>query len=140
MKRFGRKQIPADLRILSAIYRRYYGVFAKYSKGDMDRSTKIYVPIDIQQIANDLGVDEDIVFGRLYYHLEHKYGYKQDDGTSVPFFSLRVGDDVHCMNFPLMASVLADIQDQSWKHSIAIYIALASLFVSAVSVVIAILK
>jgi len=97
------------------------------------------MPIDIEKVAQDLDIDEDIVFGRLYYHLEHKYGYKQDDGTSVSFFGLKIGDDIHCVNFPLMASVLADLQDQSLKHNVAIWIAVASLFVSALSVLIAIL-
>jgi hypothetical protein len=131
--------IPTDLKILDAIYRRYYGEFSKYSNGDGSRSSKMYVPIDIKQVAYDLKIDGDIVFGRLYFHLEHKYGYKQHDGTRVPFFALSLGHEVHCVNFPFMASVLADLQDQSRKHNVAIWIAAASLVVSAVSVVIAIL-
>ena len=134
------KQIPTDLKILDAIYRRYYNIFAKYTKGDENRSAKIYVPIEIDQIAVDLKVDTDIIFGRLYYHLEHKYGYKQDDGSSVHLFSLRVGDDRHCVHFPLMASVLADLQDQSRKHSIAIWISAGFLLLSAVSLVISIAR
>ena len=133
-------RLPTDLQILDAIHKRYYEVFVKYEEGDKSRSTKNYVPIDIVQIAHDLKVDNDIVFGRLYYHLERKYGYKQDDGTSVPFFSLRVGGDVHCVNFPLMASFLAGLQDQSWKDCIAIWIAVGALFVSVVSVVVSILR
>lgn len=54
------------------------------------------------------------MFGRLYYHLEHKYGYKQKNGAAVHFFahSLGVGEDreLHCVNFPYMASVLAELQ------------------------------
>jgi len=133
-------RLPTDLQILDAIYRGYYEVFAKYAKGDESRSTKLYVPIDIEQIAHDLKVDEDILFGRLYYHLDHKYRYKQDDGAGVHFFCLRSGDDIHCVNFPLMASVLADLRDQSWKHRIAIWIAVGALFVSAVSVLISIFR
>jgi len=133
------KSIPTDLKILQAIYDVYHEEFGKFVKGGGGRSTKIYMPIDIERIAHDLRVDQDLVFGRLYYHLEHKYGYKQSDGVNVYFFALRIGDDIHCVNFPFMAAVLADLQDQSRKHNWAIWIAVGSLIVSAVSVAIAIL-
>jgi hypothetical protein len=114
-------------------------VFSDYGDGKkQSRSSKIYVPIDIAEIARDLSVDKDIVFGRLYYHLEHKWAYQQDDRSNVHFFALSVGDDKHCINFPLMASVLADLQDQAVKHNTAIWIAVVSLIVSVVSVVISI--
>lgn len=133
-----KKGLPTDLQILDAIYDRYYETYAKYAKGDKSRSTKIYVPIDIQEIAQDLKVDEDIIFGRLYYHLEHKHGYKQDDGSSVHFFSLCVGSDVHCVNFPLMASVLADLRGQSRKYTMATCIAVVSVIIAVASIVISI--
>jgi len=133
------KSIPTDLQMLQAIYDGYHEEFGKFTKGDGGRSSKIYVPIDIERIARDLQVDGDLVFGRLYYHLEHKYGYKQADGVSVCFFALRAGNDIHCVNFPFMAAVLADLQDESRKHNLAIWIAVGSLILSAVSVAIAVL-
>jgi len=133
------KRIPTDQQILEAIDREYYAVFASYSEDAPNRGTKVYVPIDIEKIARGLGVDGDIVFGRLYFHLERKYGYQQKDGADVHFFVLRVAGDIHCVNFPLMASVLADLQDQSRKHDVAIWIAVGSLLVSVASVLISIL-
>jgi hypothetical protein len=133
------KSIPTDLKMLQAIYDGYHEEFGKFTKADGSRSNKIYVPIDIKRIARDLRVDEDMVFGRLYYHLEHKYGYKQAGGASVHFFAETAGKDIHCMNFPFMAAVLADLQDQSRKHNLAIWIAVGSLILSAVSVAIAVL-
>jgi CheY-like chemotaxis protein len=35
------------------------------------------LPIDTPALAEHFGVDPDIVFGRLYYHLEAKYGQEQ---------------------------------------------------------------
>ena len=131
-------RLPTDLQILDAIYDRYYETFAKYEEGDKGRSAKIYVPIDIREIGRDLKVGDDIVFGRLYYHLEHKHGYKRDDGASVHFFSLRVGEDVHCVNFPLMASVLADLREKSRKYSVATCIAVVSVIIAVASIVISI--
>ncbi len=63
-------KIPTDFEILKMIYQDYYGDFSNYSKSNPSRSCKNYVPIDIRKIANKLNVDGDIIFGRLYYHLE----------------------------------------------------------------------
>ena len=60
--------LPTDLQILDAIYEKYYETFTAYLRIAPDRTAKIYVPVDIACIARQLGVDPDIVFGRLYYH------------------------------------------------------------------------
>lgn len=133
------KKLPTDLRILNAIYERYYETFAQYTNGDKTRSVRIYVPIDIKEIVEDLKVDGDIIFGRLYYHLEKKYGYKQDDDSQVHFFALGIGEDIHCVNFPIMASVLADLRDRARKHSTATWIAFGSLVISLIAIAISIL-
>jgi hypothetical protein len=80
------KRIPTDREILEIIYKQYYETFASFSKESPNRETKICVPVDLEKIAVGLGVDSDIVFGRLYYHLDQKHGYKREDGTSVHFF------------------------------------------------------
>ncbi|MGF6222623.1 hypothetical protein [Pseudomonas sp. YL-218 TE3947] len=127
---------PSDLKILNAIYKMYYKEFKNYTAdGENSRCSKVYVPINCKMIAKKLKVDDDIVFGRLYYHLEEKYGYKRADDSRVAFFSLRVGPDDKCINFPLLASVLAGLQEESnkfqlstWLSSIAIVISVAGLF------------
>ncbi len=110
------KRLPTDLQILNEIYEWYYNTFTQYIDEDKNRDTKIYVPIDIVHIAKRLKVDVDIVFGRLYYHLDKKYGYAQDDGTKIRLFTLVAGRDTNCVNFPLVASVLADLRDQAWTQ------------------------
>lgn len=105
-------KIPTDLEVLDAIYESYHDDFISFGPGKKNREAKIYVPIDCKNIADKLKVDADIVFGRLHYHLEKKYGYRNDDGSFVHFFSLQVGDDVLCINFPLMTSVLADLRQE----------------------------
>lgn len=70
------RRVPTDLEILNVIYEQYYDEFSSYDKNSPTRSSKIYVPIDIGAIARRLH-DGDIVFGRLYYHLEKKYGYQR---------------------------------------------------------------
>ena len=133
------RRLPTDFEILNAIYERYYDTFASFTREKPSRSAKILVPIDIDALAREMGVDHDIVFGRLYYHLEKRYGYKNDDGSVVHLFALRVGDDGHCVNFPLAASVLANLRDENRKYRLATVIAVVSLVVSLVSLYISIL-
>jgi hypothetical protein len=127
-------RVPTDLGILERIYDRYYPTFAGYAKDAAGRKSKIYVPVDIEGIARELRVDGDIVFGRLYYHLEEKYGYTRPAGDRVHFFALEVGGDRHCVNFPLMASVLAGLQEENRKFQLATWIAIISLMVSVAAI------
>jgi hypothetical protein len=123
------RRLPTDREILEAIYRRYYPTFADSAA----RSSKVYVPVDLASIAREFKVDADIIFGRLYYYLDKKHGYKQDDGTLVPLFSLKVGEDSHCVNFPLLASVLASLQSEHLRARRATIISIISLILSALA-------
>jgi len=125
--------VPTDLEILNEIYEKYYDKFANFSKSDSHRKTKIYVPIKIDAIAEECAVDNDIIFGRLYYHLEKKYKYKNEDGSLVHLFARVLGDEKHCVNFPLVASVLADLRRENRKFWIATVISLVSLGISLTS-------
>ena len=127
------KILPTDLQILNTIYNKYYNKFKSFSKKDSDRSSKTFIPIDITLIAKELEVDVDIIFGRLYYHLEQKYGYKRSKGAKVSFFTLQTGADKNCINFPYMASVLANLRDREKKHSTATNIAFFSLAIAGLS-------
>lgn len=131
-------RIPTDIEILNTIYSMYHSDFVAFEKGGRSRDTKIYVPIDCKKIAGELKVDSDIVFGRLYYHLEKQYGYKQDDGSNVHFFALKVGNDSKCVNFPLMTSVLAGLRQEKKKFWIGTAIAVLALIVSTVSLTVSV--
>ncbi|OGU37354.1 MAG: hypothetical protein A2068_11900 [Ignavibacteria bacterium GWB2_35_6b] len=122
-----------DLRLLKYIHKEYYNSFTNFSDENKTRSAKIYVPIDCNKIAKKFKIDEDIIFGRLYYHLEKKYGYKADDNTHVPFFTLRVGKDSHCINYPLLDSVLSSLVDANKKFQLATAISIVSFIVALVS-------
>lgn len=130
--------IPTDLKILNTIYRLYQSDFATFERGDRVRDSKIYVPIDCKKVADELKVDADIVFGRLYYHLEKQHGYKQNDGSNVPFFALKVGNDIKCVNFPLMTSVLAGLRQERKKYWTGTSIAVLALIISAISLTVSI--
>ena len=133
-------KVPTDHAILNDIYNHYYSTFAGFSSEANERGSKIYVPVDIRGISKRLRVDPDIVFGRLYYHMEKKYGYQRTSGEHVPFFSLVVGPDKHCVNFPLLGSVLAGLREEKWKTRWTLGLAILSLIVSAVSIVISLMR
>ena len=128
---------PTDLQILEQIYKRYYSTFASFSQKDPTRSAKVFVPIDIREIGKHFGIDPDIIFGRLYYHLEPKYGFKQPDESNVHFFTRAIGSDRDCVQFPLLAAVVAKLREERnrdlstrWLSVIAIAISFVSLLFS----------
>lgn len=131
------KRLPTDLEILNAIYNRYYDAFAGYS-GSADRASKIYIPIEITQIAKDVAIDADIVFGRLYYHLQPKHGYTKPEGedrtVKVPFFAFNeIPNEPHCVHFPLLSAVLAPLREEERKHRVGRRTAVIALIVSILS-------
>ena len=128
------KRLPTDREILEAIYKRYYPTFAAFSKeGEGKRVTKVYVPIDVQGVADKFKLDGDIVFGRLYYYLEDKYGYKREDGSRVHFFSPFELRDRHCVNFPMMSSVLASLQEEHQRHQWTRGLSIASIIIAVIA-------
>lgn len=128
-----KRRLPTDLKLLQHIYDLHKDEFPKYEQGKSDRSSKIYIPIDCLAIAKHFDTDPDIIFGRLYYHLEKKFGYTNPDGTLTPFFSKQVGSDMNCVNFPMLASILAGLQHENRRFWIATGIAILALMVSAFS-------
>ncbi len=126
------KPIPTDLDILNAICKRYYRDFASGQE-----EMKVLVPIDTQALAEDLGVEQEIVFGRLYYHLNKKYSYVQRDGTMVLFFC-RDSERGYCIQFPLMASVLADLRDKAKRHQGAMRVSIVSIVVAVLALLVSV--
>ena len=132
-------KLPTDLEILEEIYRRYFDVYKRFSRGDAERDSKVYVPINVKSLAEHFGTDPDIIFGRLYYHLDPKYGFARPDGSKVAFFTLKAGDDRHAIQFPLLASVLAALRQEQSKYILATWLSVAALVVSTISIVLSIL-
>ena len=129
------KRSPTDLEILEEIYRRYYGDFCSYSRKSPDRECKVYVPIDIRALADHFNVDGDIIHGRLYYHLDQKYGFEKADGTTVPFFLFQENHPrPHNVQFPILAAAIAALREERNKFLWATWLAGASFVLSAIAV------
>lgn len=128
---------PTDREILQKIHDRYLEQFGQFESEnpENERSSKIYVPIDCSAISKDLRVDPDIVFGRLYYHLDKKYGYTQDNGAKVHLFTKAIGEDRHAVNFPMLSAVLAELQQSWFRFTAPLVISGIALAVSVISLV-----
>jgi len=146
-------KIPTDLEFLEEIFVTYYDRFADFkdsrngpdaspdrkstSGSGNSRSSKIWVPIDIDALARKFSTDPDLIFGRLYYHLNEKYSHDASDGSKLDLFAIRIGADRHCINFPYLTSILAGLRDEQKKFRIATGIAGLSLIISLISIYIA---
>ncbi|MGE4312896.1 MAG: hypothetical protein AB7E85_01330 [Pseudobdellovibrionaceae bacterium] len=121
-----------DLMLLNALQRMYENDFAK----KQNDKTGFYVPIDCKRLAEEMKVDAEMVFQRLNFHLNKKYSYKQDDGSKVEFFAFEIGGIKHCINYPYLCAILAQMEDdqKELRHTkiiaiIAIVISVLGLFV-----------
>lgn len=126
------KKIPTDLEILAEIYNRYQDTFRAYATEDPDRIARIRVPIDIHLVAEEVGVDEDMIFGRLYYHFNKKYSYRDENGERITFFTSLKFEGMS-VNFPLVASVLADLEAEDMKYKLSISLSIAALSISIIA-------
>ncbi len=102
------KKLSTDREILQCIYNKYADSFRAAKIGPHTNGEKIYVPIDVREVANELDNDEHILFGRLYYHLDAKHRYKTDENAYVHLFAFAVGNNRHCINYPYLAALLSE--------------------------------
>jgi hypothetical protein len=131
------EHIPTDLEILEDIYYRYYEEYKKYATEEPDRIARIRVPVDMQEIATACGVEEDMIFGRMFYHFNKKYSYKDDKGNITTFFMTDKFEGLS-VNFPLVASILADLNLEKRKTDTFLMISGGAALVSLIALVVSI--
>lgn len=107
---------------------------AAQSLPDKD-GNRIYVPINTREVAGLLGDNPQVLFGRLYYHLDTKYRYQQAGGAMVHLFSLKVGSASHCINYPFLCALLADMRDKKRADRTAFLVSIFALFMSLGSII-----
>ena len=119
--------IPTERQVLRCIYEMYRTSFpvAGPSVG------KTMIAIDIDALSRKLTCDKHILFGYLYYHLDHKYRYSTSENSSVHLFAPQVGELRNAINLPYLAAILAG-QDQ--EHSKFVWSLGLSLVALALSV------
>jgi hypothetical protein len=117
------QQIPLDKDVLRCIYDLYE---SEYPGPPNDP----YLPIDINLVSKNLHCKQELIFGRLYFHLDKKYRYANGERTSVPFFVLGVQKKRHCVNFPYLTSILAGLEEDERRTLLPIMISIFALLFS----------
>jgi hypothetical protein len=108
------KKLPTDREVLACIYSMYESSYPGPKLGGPGGENDPFVPIDVPAIAARLKTKPELLFGRLYFHLDPKYRYKQEGGASVNLFLLDVQSKGHSVQFPYLASILAG-QEQEYR-------------------------
>lgn len=129
--------LPTDYRLLHAIYERHLGDYESALAREQ-RQTDIFVPVAMHDIAAGLGISVHSVSGRLYYHLDPKYAPPPETGKPrMHLFAPRVGDEVNCINFPLLEAVVAGLQTE-WRRQVwTIVLSVFSLAIAVASLIVA---
>lgn len=131
-------KIPTDLEIVEELYDRYYDAFRKYAKEEPDRIARIRVPVNVKEVAGAIGIEEDMIFGRIYYHFNKKYSYTDDKGNATTFFITDKFEGLS-VNFPLVASVLADLREERKRTEQFMLISFGGLALSMIALIVAII-
>lgn len=133
-----KESLKTDYEILNCIYESYYSEYAAFQNGDRSRAAKMYVPIDIDLMATKLDMEGDLLFSRLYSFLNDRYGVNSE--MKSPLFSLRVQDDIHCVHFPLLASILADLKYKRRQANWTRWLSVTAILISGVSLIVSIIR
>lgn len=127
--------LSTDRHILRCIYDLYESSYPGKDLGEIRGRNDPYLPIEISTVASRLGCTPEMLFGRLYYHLDAKYRYKQDNEAQVNLFSILVGSKRHCVNFPYLAAVLAEKDAEHRRQLWSLGLSIAALILSVASIV-----
>ncbi len=133
-------KLPTDRSVLECIFKMYEFSYPGPSNAAGRGANDPYISIDIAEVASRLGCNAELLFGRLYYHLDQKYRYEKDDGTKVVLFDIRVGEKKHAVQFPYLASILAGLNQESRRVLVPLGVSLFSLGVSLASFAAAVVK
>ena len=131
---------PSDFRIIEQIYDDYIDEFEQTADSTAEGGEKVYVEIDIVALAEKLKVNKHVLFGRLYYHLDKKHRYKDEEtGAWTHLFARVLADKRHCIHFPYLSALVAEQQRDMRRFLIPLFaswiVASIALFLSFVGLV-----
>jgi len=134
-------KLPTDRRVLECIFEMYQSSYpgTKAVSGHAGENDP-YVAIDIPTLAAKLDCSPELLFGRLYYYLDQKHRYKQDNGSIVPLFHLEVGGKRHAVQFPYLASILSGFNQEHNRFLVSLAVSILALVLSVASLVVSMVK
>ena len=133
-------RLPTDRYLLQCIFDVYAADFPGPKDAGGTGLNDPFVPIDIHAIAKRVDMSPELVFGRLYFHLDHKYRYKHESGAITSLFQLQVGDKRHAVQFPYLASILAEKNQEFRRFAFSLGLSAVALGVSISSLIVSLAK
>jgi hypothetical protein len=127
------KRLPTDRDVLRCIYSMYGSSYPGTKPGQVRGENDPYVPIDVRAVASHLETQPELLFGRLYYHLDAKHRYQQEGGASVHLFLLNVQDKGHSVHFPYLSDILAGHEYEHRKLFWSMVFSVSALLISLAS-------
>ena len=127
-------RLPTDRDVLMCIFEMYKDKYPGEKIG-VKGANDPFVPIDVRAVASRLKTKPELLFGRLYYHLDAKHRYKQGNGAEVNLFLLNVENKGHSVHFPYLASILASHNQEYRKQFVSIAFSVLALLVSVASLI-----
>ena len=79
-------KLPTDRQVLRCIYEMYDAAYPGVPPGEVRGENDPYLSIDVYAVAKLLDCKPELLFGRLYYYLDAKHRYKQENGALVSLF------------------------------------------------------
>ncbi|WP_020162990.1 hypothetical protein [Methyloversatilis discipulorum] len=132
--------LGTDRYILQCIFNMYLRDYPGPREPGGRGANDPYIAIDIHALAHRMKCSPELLFGRLYYHLDQKHRYKRESGAVVSLFTLQAGEKRHAVNFPFLAAILAEKNQEFRRHVLALAISFLALGVSTASLLLSFAK
>jgi hypothetical protein len=126
---------PTDFELLRAIYRRHRD---EYAESIASGQSIVMVPLDLPGIAQELGVNANSIWGRLYHHLDPLYAEEKGKAGRKALFVARPGDEPDLINFPFLEAVFAGLWQQRRRDLWTLWIAFVSIGIAIGALVVSI--
>jgi len=133
-------KLPTDRYILECIFQMYERDYPGPTSISGRGENNPYVPVDLYAVAKEVGCSPELLFGRLYFHLNQKHRYKQENRTDISLFELNVENKGHSVQFPYLASILAGLNQEFRRQLITYGVSFTALGISIASLAVSILK
>ncbi|MBU1690731.1 MAG: hypothetical protein KKD65_08330 [Gammaproteobacteria bacterium] len=123
-------KLPTDRQVLRCIFEMYESSYPGRTSAESKGENDPYLPIDITEVAKRLDCKPELLFGRLYYYLDARHRYKQDNDAIVSLFQLNLQGKRHCVHFPFLASILAGHEEEHKRNSWSLAVSIVALVLS----------
>jgi hypothetical protein len=127
-------RLPTDREVLECLFEMNEKAYPGETTGARGVNDP-YVPVDLWAAATRLNTKPELLFGRLYYHLDAKHRYKQNTDEWVNLFLLNVENKRHAVHFPYLCAILAGHDQEYRKQLWSIAFSVLALVLSIASLI-----